>query len=182
MRKSYANGFVISLSGGADSAAVAMCCYLMIQLGIESIGLATFKQKLAYLTAIQNCESAQAIAAKLIHTAYQPTANSSTITHRAAESVAKAIGANFYVFAIEDLVKGYKSIVTQAIGQQLSWQKDDLALQNIQARTRAPSVWLLANLKSALLLATSNRSESAVGYATMDGDTSGRVKPHRRYR
>jgi NAD+ synthase (glutamine-hydrolysing) len=38
-------------------------------------------------------------------------------------------------------------------------------------------VWLLANLRNALLLSTSNRSEAAVGYATMDGDTSGGLCP-----
>ena len=36
---------------------------------------------------------------------------------------------------------------------------------------------MLANLRGALLLATSNRSEAAVGYATMDGDTSGGLSP-----
>jgi NAD+ synthase (glutamine-hydrolysing) len=38
-------------------------------------------------------------------------------------------------------------------------------------------VWLLANINNALLLATSNRSEAAVGYATMDGDTAGGLSP-----
>jgi NAD+ synthase (glutamine-hydrolysing) len=36
---------------------------------------------------------------------------------------------------------------------------------------------MLANLKHALLLSTSNRSEAAVGYATMDGDTCGGLSP-----
>jgi NAD+ synthase (glutamine-hydrolysing) len=36
---------------------------------------------------------------------------------------------------------------------------------------------MLANLENHLLLATSNRSEAAVGYATMDGDTSGGLAP-----
>ena len=36
---------------------------------------------------------------------------------------------------------------------------------------------MLANVKGALLLATSNRSEAAVGYATMDGDTCGGLSP-----
>ena len=36
---------------------------------------------------------------------------------------------------------------------------------------------MLANLNNALLLATSNRSEAAVGYATMDGDTCGGISP-----
>lgn len=59
----------------------------------------------------------------------------------------------------------------------LSWEHDDIALQNIQARVRSPSVWMLANVRGALLLCTSNRSEAAVGYATMDGDTSGGLCP-----
>ncbi|HMP07938.1 MAG TPA: NAD(+) synthase, partial [Lacipirellulaceae bacterium] len=53
----------------------------------------------------------------------------------------------------------------------------DVALQNVQARARGPGAWLLANLRGALLLATSNRSEAAVGYATMDGDTCGGLAP-----
>ena len=36
---------------------------------------------------------------------------------------------------------------------------------------------MLANIKQALLLTTSNRSEGDVGYATMDGDTSGSLAP-----
>ena len=59
----------------------------------------------------------------------------------------------------------------------LSWETDDIALQNIQARTRSPGVWMLANIRNALLVSTSNRSEAAVGYATMDGDTSGGLSP-----
>src|SRR5262249_44572501 len=42
---------------------------------------------------------------------------------------------------------------------------------------RAPGIWMLANIRGALLLSTSNRSEAAVGYATMDGDTSGGLSP-----
>ncbi len=71
----------------------------------------------------------------------------------------------------------YTSIVSTALGRALTWEHDDVALQNIQARVRSPSVWMLANLQSALLLSTSNRSEAAVGYATMDGDTSGGLSP-----
>jgi NAD+ synthase (glutamine-hydrolysing) len=36
---------------------------------------------------------------------------------------------------------------------------------------------MLANIRQALLLVTSNRSEGDVGYATMDGDTSGSIAP-----
>src|SRR5476651_369814 len=68
-------------------------------------------------------------------------------------------------------------MVEQGLGRKLSWKTDDIALQNIQARVRSPGIWMVANLQNALLLATSNRSEAAVGYATMDGDTAGGLSP-----
>jgi NAD+ synthase (glutamine-hydrolysing) len=78
---------------------------------------------------------------------------------------------------VGDLVRGYVSLIEGAVGRPLTWERDDVTLQNIQARVRAPSVWMLANLRNALLLSTSNRSEVAVGYATMDGDTAGGLAP-----
>jgi len=63
------------------------------------------------------------------------------------------------------------------VGRPLTWERDDVTLQNIQARVRSPGIWMVANLQGALLLSTSNRSEAAVGYATMDGDTSGGLSP-----
>src|SRR3569832_2857875 len=68
-------------------------------------------------------------------------------------------------------------MVSRALGRPLGWATDDIALQNIQARVRSPGAWMIANLRNALLLSTSNRSEAAVGYATMDGDTSGGLSP-----
>ena len=78
---------------------------------------------------------------------------------------------------IADIVSGYVGRIGELLGRPLTWEADDIALQNIQARVRGPSVWLLANIKNALLLSTSNRSEAAVGYATMDGDTCGGLCP-----
>ena len=78
---------------------------------------------------------------------------------------------------IDDLVERYVASVEASLRRKLTWEQDDLALQNIQARVRGPTVWLLANVKNALLLSTSNRSEAAVGYATMDGDTCGGLSP-----
>src|SRR5262249_57142729 len=71
----------------------------------------------------------------------------------------------------------YTDMVSHAVGRPLTWEVDDLALQNIQARARSPGIWMLTNLRGALLASTSNRSEAAVGYATMDGDTSGGISP-----
>jgi len=108
---------------------------------------------------------------------YQASANSSPVTREAAARVAAALGATHVELDIAPMVAGYVNMVEKAMGRRLDWAGDDLALQNIQARARAPAVWLLANLRGALLLATSNRSEAAVGYATMDGDTCGGISP-----
>ena len=75
------------------------------------------------------------------------------------------------------MVDEYVRTVSTAIGRELTWEHDDVSLQNVQARARGPGIWLLANLRNALLLTTSNRSEAAVGYATMDGDTCGGLAP-----
>ena len=91
--------------------------------------------------------------------------------------VTEAIGGRFLRFDIDDQVERYVEMVSTALDRPVTWETDDLALQNIQARARAPGVWMLANIQGALLLATSNRSEAAVGYATMDGDTCGGLSP-----
>lgn len=114
---------------------------------------------------------------RLLTTVYQATSNSTEVTRSAARHLAEALGAEHVELDVEDLVQGYVRRAEEALGRTLEWSTDDLALQNIQARVRAPSVWLLANVKGALLLATSNRSEAAVGYATMDGDTAGGLSP-----
>jgi NAD+ synthase (glutamine-hydrolysing) len=74
-------------------------------------------------------------------------------------------------------VDQFTKTIEKDLGRNLSWATDDLALQNIQARSRAPGIWMLANTFQYLLLTTSNRSEGDVGYCTMDGDTSGSLAP-----
>ncbi|HKO52883.1 MAG TPA: NAD(+) synthase [Polyangiaceae bacterium] len=176
-RKSRSRGFVVSLSGGADSAAVACLVSLMVRFSVRELGLDGFALKFEHLEGLSRLSSERELISALLTTAYQATRNSSNVTREAAARVASALGATHLEFDVEALVAGYVSAVEAALGRKLEWQRDDLALQNIQARVRAPSVWLLANLNSALLLSTSNRSEAAVGYATMDGDTAGGLSP-----
>lgn len=175
MRKSRSNGFVISLSGGADSAALACLTQMMIVLGIDSIGEEAFKAKLAYLKDLP--ATIEGLTACLLTTAYQPSENSGDVTRNAAEKLASYLHAQHYELYVGDIVKAYTDIVANSLNRPLTWEQDDLALQNIQARVRAPSVWMLANIQNALLVSTSNRSEAAVGYATMDGDTAGGLSP-----
>ncbi|MBT5505625.1 MAG: NAD+ synthetase, partial [Flammeovirgaceae bacterium] len=85
--------------------------------------------------------------------------------------------ATHYEWNIDNQVKGYCDTIEDAIGRKLNWDEDDITLQNIQARSRSPIIWMLANINHSLLLTTSNRSEGDVGYTTMDGDTSGSISP-----
>ncbi|HYJ09946.1 MAG TPA: NAD(+) synthase, partial [Polyangiaceae bacterium] len=177
MRKTRSHGFVVSLSGGADSSAVACSCAALVGFALADLGLTGLKQALGYVPAVAEATDARAIVRALLTTVYQSTRNSSEVTRSAARTVAEAIGARHLELDVDSQVAGYVSMIEGALGRKLEWKSDDIALQNIQARTRAPSVWLLANLANALLLSTSNRSEAAVGYATMDGDTAGGLAP-----
>ncbi len=176
LRKSWSRGFVVSLSGGADSAAVSCLVALMVRRASDELGPAGLAERLSYMSSGWG-DDPRAIVAELLTTAYQSTDNSGDVTRDAARAVAQAIGATFFELDVQGLMDGYVTRIQGALGRQLTWEHDDLTLQNIQARVRGPSVWMLANIKRALLLATSNRSEAAVGYATMDGDTCGGVSP-----
>jgi NAD+ synthase (glutamine-hydrolysing) len=177
LRKSRSHGFVVSLSGGADSSAVAVLCSLMVRLVAEQLGLAGLKARLDWIDGLQELKSEREVVGNILTSVYQSTRNSSQVTRQAARSVAQAVGASFLEWDVDPLVQQYCQIIGRALGRPLTWERDDTALQNIQARARGPGVWMLANVRRALLLATSNRSEAAVGYATMDGDTCGGLSP-----
>ncbi len=177
MRKSRSHGYVVSISGGADSAACAVLVATALELAVAELGLDGVKARLAYAPQLGVAQNVAELTQRLLLTAYQATENSGDITRTAAREVSKAVNAEFHLLDVDPLFKGYVGAIEQAIGRQLAWPGDDVALQNIQARVRSPSIWLFANLRNALLLTTSNRSEAAVGYATMDGDTSGGLAP-----
>lgn len=177
LRKSRSNGVVVSLSGGADSSAVATLVWLAVRLGLRELGREEFVAKLSHINNLQAVADPDAIVGSLLTCVYQATRNSSQTTAQAASAVAAALGAEFLQLDVDPIVEFYVEAVSKQLGRQLNWVDDDIALQNIQARVRAPGVWLIANLRNALLLATSNRSEAAVGYATMDGDTCGGLSP-----
>ena len=173
LRKSRSQGWVLSLSGGADSSAIASLCALSIQYATAELGWEGLKKTLSYIPLTTQDRAM----ADLLTTIYQGTVNSSQNTRDSARELAEWIGTQHYVIEIDSIVDGYRDLIEGAIGRPLTWEQDDITLQNVQARVRAPSAWMLANIKNALLLATSNRSEASVGYATMDGDTSGSISP-----
>ncbi len=177
LRKSRSNGFVVSLSGGADSSAVACLTALMIHLVVTELGLEGIRSRLTHVSELSRCNTAEKVVTALLSCVYQSTRNSSDTTRQAARCLAAALKASYFEFDVDAIARDYQELVSSQLGRHLTWGKDDIALQNIQARVRSPGIWMLANLRRALLLSTSNRSEAAVGYATMDGDTSGGLSP-----
>ena len=174
LKKSGASRFVLSLSGGADSAAVAVLVKAMVHFLIKDNGFYSAVKMLGLDTSIKTTED---VCKQMLCCVYQGTKQNSDLTYNAALEVAKQLSFKFSQVHLDDIVDLYSKNTEQIINKQISWQSDDIALQNIQARARSPGVWMVANIKNALLLTTGNRSEAAVGYSTMDGDTSGSLAP-----
>ncbi len=160
-RKCGIPGFTLALSGGRDS---AMCALLVARM---------------YHYRHRDAAAARAALAEHFTCAYLATENSSAATHSAAERVAVGLGARFLDGDIQAAVDTHLAIAGAMSGTALSWANPahDVPLQNVQARLRGSLIWLFANLQGNLLIATSNKSEAGVGYATMDGDTSGGIAP-----
>ncbi|GJM28696.1 MAG: NAD(+) synthase [Cyclobacteriaceae bacterium] len=180
LRKSRSKGFVLSLSGGADSSTCAVLVAEMIRRGLDQLGEQSFLEALGISTDSEfseNQEITKVLTRELLTCVYQSTENSSEKTLASAISLSQELGAGFHHWNIDQEVNSYSKKVEEVLGRNLVWELDDTALQNIQARTRAPAIWMLANIKNALLISTSNRSEGDVGYATMDGDTCGSIAP-----
>ncbi len=174
LRKSRSKGFVLSLSGGADSGCIATLVALMVKYGISELGEEGFINKLSLPL---EAGGEKKLVNQLLITAYQGTENSSSETFESAKTLAESIGAKFYHWEIDEEVFSYTHTVEKVLGRELTWEQDDIALQNIQARARSPIIWMFANISGSLLLSTPNRSEGDVGYTTMDGDSSGSISP-----
>lgn len=177
LQKSHCDGFVLSLSGGADSTAVATL------VAIAAHRLSNHEGRLAslpppYKDPINQPQSdSNWLLKELLWCVYQRTKQNSDATLTSAKAVAQGLGAHFINLDIDNLISNYIELGEIAIGRPLKWSTDDTTLQNIQSRARSPLIWLIANARNSLLLTTGNRSECSVGYFTMDGDSSGGLNP-----
>lgn len=164
LRKSKTKGYTLSLSGGVDSATCAILVSTFVTIAKEENGE-------GILSKLDWNEK------NLLVTLYQKTKNNSPITEEIAKTLSEELDCEFHSISIDEIVSSSVSLIESVKGINLNWKEHDLALQNIQARVRSPLIWLLANLNGHLLLSTGNRSEAAVGYTTMDGDSSGSIAP-----
>ena len=184
MYNSKGHGFALSLSGGADSALCATSVALSQILALNELGAKAYANRVANVGFnFPQCEGdivsyvKEVVMPQMLVTVYQGSDNSSDITRNAARQVATGLGASHHEWSISKVVQDYVDLFNGISDKPLAWETDDVPLQNIQARSRLPGIWLAANRDGRLLIETSNLSESAVGYCTMDGDTAGGLAP-----
>ncbi len=104
LRKSHSQGFVVSLSGGADSAAVSCLVALMACFAARELGLEGAVRKLGIRV---SPDTEAELIAEILTCVYQASRNSSDTTLNAARQLAATIHSTFFEFDIAPLVDGY---------------------------------------------------------------------------
>lgn len=99
-----------------------------------------------------------------------------------AEKLANNLGINFTEASIKDMVETTNNCLTKLFATvEKSWDgrySKSFTMDNIQARSRAIFLWGISNeFGSCLPIATSDKSELYMGYATINGDMSGGFAP-----
>lgn len=86
-----------------------------------------------------------------------------------AKLLAENLGIEFLTVAIESVLEVFDETLLSVAG----WDNKSVAYENLQARIRGTILMSLSNQFGSLVLTTGNKSETAVGYATLYGDTAG---------
>jgi NAD+ synthase (glutamine-hydrolysing) len=86
-----------------------------------------------------------------------------------AANLAKNLGIEFLTIPIEQTLQQFDKALSIVKG----WDNEGVAYENLQARIRGSILMSLSNQFGSLVLTTGNKSETAVGYATLYGDTAG---------
>jgi NAD+ synthase (glutamine-hydrolysing) len=86
-----------------------------------------------------------------------------------AKRLAENLGIEFLTIPIEPILGQFDKSLQTVQG----WEDEGIAYENLQARIRGSILMSLSNQFGSLVLTTGNKSETAVGYATLYGDTAG---------
>ena len=111
----------------------------------------------------------QSLGADRIHGVSMPSRFSSEGTRADAQRLAESLGIDFREIAIEGIVSQFDRALEQSFGDR----PRDLTEENLQARARGVLLMGLSNKFGWLVVATGNKSELSVGYATLYGDMAG---------
>jgi NAD+ synthase (glutamine-hydrolysing) len=113
--------------------------------------------------------AAEALGAERVIAVSMPSRHSSAETQSDARRMAESLGIRFLELPIEDAVAS----VDAALAASFAGTDPGLAEENVQARLRGLLLMALSNKFGWLVVATGNKSELAVGYATLYGDMAG---------
>jgi NAD+ synthase (glutamine-hydrolysing) len=111
----------------------------------------------------------EALGAGRVHCVSMPSRYSSQATRADARGLAESLGCDFREIEIEPMVESFLA----ALAQSFAGREPDLTEENLQARIRGTLLMALSNKFGWLLVATGNKSELSVGYATLYGDMAG---------
>ena len=114
-----------------------------------------------------------ALGAEHVTAVMLPSRYTSRLSLREAHAQARTLGVKYLDLSIESAFEAFTRTLDAALGGELC----DLAAQNLQSRARGVLLMALSNQAGALLLSTGNKSEMAVGYATLYGDMCGAFAP-----
>ena len=120
-------------------------------------------------SALVVCLAERALGAENVFGIMMPSKYSSKGSISDSESLLANLKIKSQCISIEEILQVYL--------KQLNLSELTLAEENLQSRIRGATLMALANSEGALVLATGNKSEFAVGYATLYGDMCGAIAP-----
>ncbi|XP_073433486.1 glutamine-dependent NAD(+) synthetase-like [Dendrobates tinctorius] len=154
--RSPLGGFLLPLSGGVDSSAVACIMFSMCRLVCQAVAagnddvLSDVRQVVG--DAVYNPRTPQDLCSRLLTTCYMATENSSRETRERAGMLSQQIGSYHLTPNIDAAVKAVIGVFTMVTGKAPQFRvhggssPENLALQNVQARIRMVDAYLFAQL------------------------------------
>lgn len=98
-----------------------------------------------------------------------PSRYTRKISMEDSKRIVKALGVKHTIISIEPVFKAY----LKSLAKEFAKYPKDITEENIQARCRAVLLMAISNKRGIIVLSTGNKSEMAVGYATLYGDMVG---------
>lgn len=117
--------------------------------------------------------AADAIGAEKVHLVSMPYRFTSEGTRNDARKAAEMLGAPFEELPIVESVEATQ----RTLAAHFNPQSNEVANENLQARTRGTILMHISNEHHWLVLSTGNKSEVSVGYCTLYGDMNGGFNP-----
>lgn len=120
-------------------------------------------------SALTAAVAVEALGAENVIGITMPSRFNASETRSDAQAVAANLGIEFHTLPIEEILSAFSRTLSAVNG----WNESGLAYENLQARIRGTLLMTLSNQFGYLVLTTGNKSETAVGYSTLYGDTAG---------